>query len=79
MGGKGGWGRGGIGKVSVPANRKVWNKMNDQHTTVLVSGYWSSDSDVMMAVPACAADVIVHGVTALEDLDRSIYKYISLY
>ena len=50
----------GIGKVSVPADKTVWNNMNEQHTAVLGSGYWSSDSDVIMAVPACPADVIVH-------------------
>ena len=70
---------GGIGKASVPADIAVWNNMNDQHTAVLGSGYWSNDSDVMMAVLPCAADVIVHEVTVLENLERSTSKYISLY
>ena len=38
---EGGWG---IGKASVPANKTVLNNMNDQHTAVLSSGHWNSDS-----------------------------------
>ena len=29
----------GIRKASVPADKTVWNNMNDQHTAVLGSGY----------------------------------------